>query len=191
MSKTLTLRGLITITIFLLITSCGNDKEINAQLKELIKLEEITKETSDQAMKDNTELVSDFGGNESGQNASGNTRMTMYATKKDKIYVGVQNVTGNILSGYEAWNEGYELEYSNISPINDNEGIGFVAKIDKSEKDTRDITYNFKYLYKDSTVYVTFFGGPEKFKWQQWVYFHFKNPQKARSIITAIHSKIK
>jgi len=191
MSKTLTLRGLITITIFLLITSCGNDKEINAQLKELIKLEEITKETSDQGMKDNTELVSDFGGNESGQNASGNTRMTMYATKKDKIYVGVQNVTGNILSGYEAWNEGYELEYSNISPINDNEGIGFVAKIDKSEKDTRDITYNFKYLYKDSTVYVTFFGGPEKFKWQQWVYFHFKNPQKARSIITAIHSKIK
>jgi hypothetical protein len=41
MSKTLTLRGLITITIFLLITSCGNDKEINAAKMKGEKYKEI------------------------------------------------------------------------------------------------------------------------------------------------------
>ncbi len=189
--KYFTSRGMLAILIFILITSCGNDKEMNTMIKDLIKLEEITKDSTDKAMQDNTELVSDYGGNESGANASGNTRMTMYVTKKDKIYVAVQNVTGNYLSGFEAWNEGYELEYTNLTAINDDKGIGFAASIDKSEKETRDITYNIKFLYKDSSMYVTFFGGPENMKWQQWDYFHFKNPEQARSIITAINSKIK
>ena len=188
--KYLISRNLITVLIFFLITSCGNDKEMNTMLKDLIKLEEITNDSTDKSMKDNTELVSDYGGNQSGENASGSTKMTMYVTKKDKIYVAVQNVTGNVLSGFEPWNDGYELEYSNLKAINDNDGIGFLASIDRSEKDTREITYNIKYLYKDSTVYITFFGGPKNLRWQQWDYFHFKNPEKARLIISAINSKI-
>ena len=171
--------------------SCGDNKEVKLQLKELIKLEEITKDSTDKAMSDNSELVSDYGGNESGPNASGNTRMTMYVTKKDNIHVAVQNVTGNYISGFTPWNEGYDLEFSNVTSFKDDDGIGIVASIAKSETGTNDISYNIKYLYKDSTVYVVFFGGPTNLRWKQWDYFHFKHPEKALSIMNAIQTKIK
>jgi hypothetical protein len=170
--------------------SCSENKEVKLQLKELIKLEEITPDSTDKATQDNTELVSDDGGNVSGQNASGNTKMTMYVTKNEDIHFAVQNVTGNYITGFTPWNEGYDLEFSNVASIKDDDGIGIVASIAKSEMGTHDISYNIKYLYKDSTVYVVFFGGPTNSPWKQWNYFHFKHPEKALSIMKSIQSKI-
>jgi hypothetical protein len=182
----------LLILIFIIsFTSCGDNKEVKLQLKELIKLEEISADSTDKSMDDNTELVSNDGGNESGQNATGNTKMTMYVTKNDDIHVAVQNVTGNYVTGFTPWNEGYDLEFSNVTSFKDNDGIGIVASIAKSEKGTQDISYNIKYLYKDSTMYVVFFGGPAELKWKQWDYFHFKHPEKALSIMKSIQSHIK
>jgi hypothetical protein len=181
---------LCSILIFSII-SCSDNKEVKLQLKELIKLDEITEDSTDKAMHDSTELVSDYGGNESSQNATGNTRMTMYVTKKDNIHFDVQNVTGNYISGFKPWNEGYDLEFGNASLIKDDKGIGIVASIAKSEKGTTNINYNIKYLYEDSTVYVVFFGGPTNLPWKQWDYFHFKNPEKALAIMKTIESKLK
>jgi hypothetical protein len=181
---------LLTLIIFFSF-SCNDYKEINKKFQEFVTLNEIPQDSTDKekAWSDHY-LVGGYGGNESGE-SGGQTKMTFYETKDDKIHVAVQNVTGNAFSGYKPWNDDYTLEYSKLKSIKDEKGFGFLGHVDKSEQGTESITYNFKYLFEDSTVYVTFFGGPKNAKWQQWDYFHFEHPEKAKAIIESIQASIK
>jgi hypothetical protein len=138
---------------------------------------------------DSTELVSYSGYNISG-GAEGDTKMTLF-NAKGKITVGVQNVTGDLINGYTPWNDYYKLEYDKLKKVEDVEGIGFSGKIGKSKSGTVNVNYSIKYLDKDSSLTISFFGGPKNYEYKQSGKFFFQNPEKAFSIIKSIQSNIK
>jgi hypothetical protein len=138
---------------------------------------------------DSTELVSYSGYNISG-GATGDTKMTLF-NDKGKITVGVQNVTGDPINGYTPWNDYYKLEYDKLKKVEGVEGIGFSGKIGKSKSGTVNVNYSVKYLDKDSSLTIVFFGGPKNYEYEQSGKFFFQNSEKVFAIIKSIQSTVK
>ena len=186
----------IKFTLFLLvvlvITSCNSHKEVDKKMKELIKLEQAQTDKDGNVLTDNslTALESEEGGNQSGNTADGSTKMKVYENTEDKIKIKVDNLTGNVFSGYTQWDDLYELEYNDMFIINEDGRIGFGGTIEKSAAGTKGITYNIKFNEKRSELYISFFGGTETSKWNQWCYFKFKSPETVISILKSIQSEI-
>lgn len=182
---------LLLLVVFV-ITSCNSHKEVDNKMKELIKLEQAETDKDGNILTDNslTSLESEEGSNISGNTADGSTKMKVYENTEDKIKIKVDNLTGNVLSGYTQWDDLYELEYKDMFIINDEGRIGFGGTISKSARGTKDISYNIKYIEGEKQLYISIFGGTEKAPWKQWCYFKFKNPETVVSILKSIQSEI-
>jgi len=128
------------------------------------------------------------GSNTSG-NFGGETNLSLIHHPEDQnLYSIVNNSTGSPQFGYENWSDVYRMEYNNMFKISEDNSIGIGGIISESQEGTRNVHYNMKFMYEDSTLYISFFN--KEANWSQWSRFKFNKPDSVLSHVKNMYESL-